>query len=201
MALTLFSAPTLEPVTLAEVKAHLRLDTTSNAEDTYLETLITAARAHIESVTNLALCTQTWDEYWDGWPSSEFLLARAPLVSVTGLYYTDSTAVESTVAATVYDVDTDSTPGRILLGYGDVWPSATLHPKNPIRARYVAGYGSTAQVAVASIPRPIKQALLLLVGHWYEHREQTDSNVAGAELKSIPFGVDALLANYRVHRF
>lgn len=198
MVLKIYAAPTLEPVTIAEVKEHLRLDTTTDVEDSYLAALITAARVHVESVTNRALVTQTWDEYWDEWPASELLLSRAPLVSVTSLSYTDSAAATSVVSATLYDVDTDSTPGRITLGYGDSWPSVVLHPKNPIAVRYVAGYGSTAVVAVASIPRPIKQALLLLVGHWYESREAVGESLAGAERKVLPFGVDALLANYRV---
>ena len=66
MILTLATEPTAEPVTLAEAKTHCRVDTSD--DDTYITTLIKAARLYTEEATNRALITQTWDWYFDSFP-------------------------------------------------------------------------------------------------------------------------------------
>ena len=57
----------VEPVTLAEVKAHLRLDHAS--EDELLGGLIRAAREEVERATGLALIDQDWRLVIDEWPA------------------------------------------------------------------------------------------------------------------------------------
>lgn len=208
--LSRITAPTIEPLTVDETKLHLRVETT---DDQYLiDTLITAAREYVEHVTNRALFRQTWELALDDWPCCDYIcIPRPPLISVTSLKWKDTAAVETTVATTEYIVDTEvetgvnpdplCQPGRIVLGYQKVWPTTALYPASPIRLRFLAGYDVATAGDQDAIPQSLKQAMLLLVGHWYEHREDVLSGNIGDLAVSIPLGVQALLANYRVAVF
>ncbi len=191
MALKLITAPATEPVTSTEAKSHLRVDTT--ADDTLIGTLITAARQHVEAHLRRALITQTWELVTDAFPVGDILrLPLPPLVSVTSIKYTDEDGAESTLSSGLYVVDTDSTKGRVVLKNGETWPSVTLAAANGVRVRYVAGYGEAS-----AVPRPIRQAILLLIGTMYENRESV-LVAQGVTVAQLPFGVDALLMPYRI---
>ena len=191
MALKPITAPATEPVTSTEAKSHLRVDTT--ADDTLIGTLITAARQHVEAHLRRALITQTWELVTDAFPVGDVLrLPLPPLVSVTSIKYTDEDGAESTLSSGLYVVDTDSTKGRVVLKNGETWPSVTLAAANGVRVRYVAGYGEAS-----AVPRPIRQAILLLIGTMYENRESV-LVAQGVTVAQLPFGVDALLMPYRI---
>ncbi len=191
MALKLITAPATEPVTSTEAKSHLRVDTT--ADDTLIGTLITAARQHVEAHLRRALITQTWELVTDAFPVGDVLrLPLPPLVSVTSIKYTDEDGAESTFSSGLYVVDTDSTKGRVVLKNGEAWPSVTLAAANGVRVRYVAGYGEAS-----AVPRPIRQAILLLIGTMYENRESV-LVAQGVTVAQLTFGVDALLMPYRI---
>ena len=191
MLYTLTTPPTVEPVTLNEVKSHLRLESSDSiysAETDLLTALIKIAREQAEHHTRRAFLTQTWTVHLDGWPvKDEIYLPFPPLISVTHVKHTDNDGVQSTF--TDYSIDT-GTPGRIVLDDGETWPTATLRPRSPIEIQFVAGYGATA----AFVPLSIKQAILLMIGHLYENRERT---VMGVAINEVPFAVDSLLASYR----
>ena len=91
-----------------------------------------------------------------------------------------------------YIVDTVAEPGRVYLKWDKSWPSVSLQVVNPIVVRFVAGYG----VAGSNVPETIKQAILLLIGHLYENRE--DVVLDNVQQLQMVFGVDALLSNYRI---
>ena len=193
MALTLFTAPAAEPVSVSEAKSHLRVDISD--DDTLIGTLITAARVHVEQHLKRALVTQTWELVLDGFPASpEIRLPMPPLASVTSISYTDKDGGAGSVSSGDYVVDIDREPGRIVLKNGKSWPSAVLKEAAGVRIKYVAGYGNAA-----AVPQPIKQAILLLVGTLYENRE--DTLVAqGVTVMRLPFGVEMLLYPYKVIR-
>ena len=191
MTLKLITAPATEPVSASEAKSHLRVDTT--ADDTLIGTLITAARQHVENHLRRALITQTWELVMDAFPAGDVIrLPRPPLVSVTSIKYTDEDGNESTFSSAAYVVDTDSTKGRVVLKSGETWPSDTLAAANGVRVRYVAGYGEAS-----AVPRPIRQAILLLIGTLYENRESV-LVAQGVTVAQLPFGVEALLMPYRI---
>lgn len=193
MALILQTAPASEPVTAAEAKAHLRV--TTSDDDTYISTLIIAARRHVETITRRALINQTWDYFLDCFPGSDKIVIPLPrLSSVTTVKYTDKDNVQNTLTASKYIVDTNNEPGQIVLAYGESWPSFTPRPVNAVEVRFVAGYGSSA----ASVPEGIKQAMLLLIGHWFENRESIN---IGNIVTEIPETTNALLWPYRVIQF
>jgi uncharacterized phiE125 gp8 family phage protein len=192
MSLTLVTGPSLEPVTLDEIKDHLRISSTVSAtEDTLLLSYIIAARDYCELYQNRAFLQQTWDYVIDTWPSGDFIrIPHPPLLSLSSVIYYGTGGTANTMTAGTYIVDTDSEPGRVTLGYGENWPTETLYPHNGVKVRFLAGYGSVASL----VPMRIKEAIKLLVGHMYEHREDTDIK----ELVEMPYGIHNLLMLERV---
>lgn len=185
LRLKLVTAPAAEPLSVSQLKTHLRID--HNDEDDDLTALIVEAREKLESDMRRAFITQTWRMSLDGWPTlDEILLPRPPLQSVTSVVYKDSEGNSTTWSSSAYIVDTDSEPGRIVLAYGETWPSLTLYPANPIQITFVAGYGDAAD----DVPGNVKRALKLLCGHWYENREGT---VSGTIVRDIPMAVESLI--------
>lgn len=187
MHTALVTAPAIEPVTLSEAKRHLRVDHTE--EDQLILSLIAAARVHIEyTATWRALITQTFDGWIDRF-CDVIELPFSPLQSVTSITYIDAVGVEQTLSASVYSVVVAAIVGRVELAYGKSWPT-TREVSNAVKIRFVAGYGSAA----SDVPEPIKQGLLMLIGHLYENREMS----APVQLHTIPFSADALLRPYKV---
>ena len=169
MQTSLHTAPAVDPVTLTEVKNHLRIDLLNFDHDDYLKNIIAAAVHEIEQITKRRLITQTWQAFYDYWPSNGFLeLPFGQLQSVTHVKYTDTDADVTTWDSSEYIVDTDSDPGRVVLGYGESWPTDTLYPSNPIEVQFVCGYG-----LAVSVPDMIKQAIKLKISDLFENREST----------------------------
>lgn len=178
MGLTLITPPTVYPVTLAEAKAHCRVD--SADEEALITGLIAAATSYVEEYTGRSLCPQTWKLTLDAFTPS-ILLPRGPVASVTSVEYYDPTGSFMTVSTDDYVLDNANFPAWIVVN--NAWPE-TLDAINSVQITYVTG--ETAP------PAPIKQAILLLIGQWFDER----SAVAG-NLSPMPNGVEALLANYR----
>ena len=108
--------------------------------------------------------------------------------------YYDTDDIATFMDAGDYLFDSKSEPGRLALNYGETWPSTTLRPANGVCVSFIAGYG-----AASTVPRAIKQAMLLIIGHLYENREAIA--VSGAIPKELPLAVDALLMPYRIFGF
>lgn len=190
------TAPTTEPVTLAEAKLHLKVDS-DTTDDNLITALITAAREIVENYTGRALINQTWEACFEEFPDEEDAddnyvpLRPGPLSSISSVVYLDTAGVSTTASAsTLYEADAYSMPGRLCLRYGQVWPS-TRDVQNAVTVTFVAGYGSAA----ASVPGAIKAAILLIIGHLYEHRE---SVVIGANPTELPQGALSILNPYRI---
>jgi uncharacterized phiE125 gp8 family phage protein len=190
MALKLITAPIIEPVTLAEAKLHLRVDHTD--EDSLITNLIKVARELVEDATWRGLLTQTWELRLDNWPSMPLKMPKAPLQSIVSIKYMNDSGVESTVANSVYDADTYSEPGRIFFKKGQNWPSVTLYERGGVRIQFKAGWLTAAEVSYK-----IKAAMLLLIGHLYENREEVIIS-SGLTPVVLPAGVNALLASEKV---
>jgi uncharacterized phiE125 gp8 family phage protein len=185
----LITAPEKEPVTLQEAKSHLRIE--SNDEDVLVTGLIEAAREWCEGYQNRAFITQTWEIALDSFPSENHIeIPKPPLQSIESVKYYGTDETEYTFSADSYCVDTYSEPGRIVLKFGETWPSDMLRTANGVIIQFTVGYGDT----VASVPEKVKQAIKVLVGQLYENREATDIK----ELKEVPFAVRDLLGLERI---
>lgn len=189
-SLTRTTPPAVEPVTLAEAKAHCRVDTSD--DDTYIGTLITAARQWVEEYLDRSLVNTQWTMRLDAFPY-EIELPRPPIassgtVTAVTLTYTlgdDSTATLSTSA---YRVDRQSTPGVVRQLRNGTWP-ANLDDYNAVQITWWGGYGATG----STVPAAIRHAMLMLIATWYDRRASVD-NASGTE---VPFGVKSLLDSQR----
>lgn len=195
MGLKLIIPPVAEPVSLDEVKAHLRLETMD--DDGLLVIYIAAARAWIDGKDGWlgrCLMTQTWELSLDTFPRSEVRLPLAPVQSIASVKYDDADGTEQTIVAGDYYLDNTSDPSWLLPLADVAWPTP-LSGTNTVRVQFVAGYPSAAEV-----PAPIRVAILLLTGHFFNNREAVSSSQfrSGSSDQPLPFGVDALLAPYRL---
>jgi uncharacterized phiE125 gp8 family phage protein len=187
MTAALITPPEIEPVLLDDAKAHLRIDT--DDDDALLTAAIAAARVHVETLTRRCLIEQGWRVYLDQWPRRRIVsLGPAPLISVESVTVYDTAGDPTVVDPGDYEVDTVSVPGRILLSAAV--PVATRQV-NGIEIEVTAGYGTSS----IDVPGPLRQAIMMLVAHWYEHRGVVGHDRAG---EIPPVGFDALIAPYRV---
>jgi uncharacterized phiE125 gp8 family phage protein len=184
MTAALITGPALEPVTLAEAKAHLRLD--GEDDDAWLTTAIATARRHVESVTRRVLIEQEWRLWLDAWPESGMVrIPVVPLIAVDAVTVYDGDGEAHVVDPETYSVDKASAPARLRLET----PLAPGEALNGIEIDLTAGYGDEAD----DVPSPLRHAILMLVAHWYEYR-----GLGEAAEATTPAGFDALVAPYRV---
>lgn len=208
--LNLLSGPAVEPVSAAEAMAHLRVE----GEDdlALLHGYIRAAREMVEISTGRALITQSWRMSLDGWPplaggawwdgirqgamaqgAARFVeIPKPPLRSIELIALFNDADQQTVWAAANYFADTAAAPGRVVLRNTASAPSA-LRAASGLQISFTCGYGD----GPSDVPAALRQAVLMLSAHFYEHREV----VAGAGgAGRMPMGVGALLGPYRLAR-
>lgn len=170
----LITPPTAEPVTLAQVKAHLRIDADITDDDALLAGLIPAARGQAEHRTGRRFGVQTWERTLDAFPAGPILLPNPPVTAVVSIEYDDTAGDEQTFAAENYRARLAGEPAAIRALTS--WP-ATLGEEGAVRIRYTCGL-------TAADPRwPSLQAwMLLAIGTWYANREA----IAAGTLTELP---------------
>lgn len=187
--------PTVEPITLAEAKAHMRV--TSSDDDTYINNLIKAARERAENQIGRVIVKRAVTYTMDGF-EAEVLLPLPPVDSITTIAYVDENGDAQTFTDFQTDITNDFYP-VVKPAYNFSWP-ATRSQYGAVTITYLAGYGSSADSpdTHAEIPEAIRQAILLMVGTMYEYREEL---LTGAATQEIPLTAKRLLDPYRVRRF
>jgi len=191
----LVTAAASKPVSLVEAKLHLRID--HNDEDTLIDALIDAATETLDGWSGLlgrCLITQTWKIALPGFCSGRIIRLPYPDIVSDGvtIKYFDLDDVEQTYAATSFSVLEDTDGGFVWLKSGEVWPTTNDRP-DAVSVEFDAGYGDAA-----AVPAPIKAAILLKLGHLYEHREDVTTGSRGA---SLPKGAESLVMPYRRVQF
>jgi uncharacterized phiE125 gp8 family phage protein len=183
----LVTPPTIEPVTLVEAKAHLRVGHAD--EDALIGTLISAARRHVEARTGLFLIEQGWTCFRDDWPDDGVIeLPLAPLLAVGELATFDEADVKTVIDPDHYLVDGTSRPPRLVLRGSRVW-TRPERIANGIAVAVTAGFGPTE----TDVPEPLRQAILILVAHWFDHR-------GDGRPPSPPLTVETLVKQFREMR-
>ena len=180
----LIAPPAIEPVSLAEAKLYLRID--SADEDDLVRALITASRLLIEAASGRLLINQTWRLILDAWPAGGALrLPLSPAAQIAGarVFDVSGTAVPVSPGALALEPGSDPPLLRVL---GSV--SAPGRLRAGVEIDIVAGFGPSG----ASVPEPIRQAMLRMIALWFENRG--DAIGAGP---SLPAPVMALVAPYR----
>ena len=184
--------PAVEPLTLAEAKLHVRVD--SAGEDTLIESYITAARQMAEAYTGRQLITATSTLESDDFPGAfgDINLPRTPLGSVSSVAYVDGAGSTQTLSTDIYEVLDDDVKASVVLKPGKVWPEVQSEKRNAVTITFTAGYGAAA----SDVPGSVRSALLLIVANLYENRE---SVITGTNATTLPMGVTALLDTVSVH--
>lgn len=185
----LVTAPAEEPVSLSEVKQHLRI--LHNNEDPKIAAFAKAARQHIEKRISRALITQTRRLWLPAWPSSGRIeIDRPPLIEVTSVKYRDADDAEQTLSAATYHVVKDAITPYILRKPAATWPVLGEHPQ-AVEVTFTAGYGATP----AAVDEDLRNAILMMAEHLYFNRGETSET----NLARNPVAVDALIGPYMTH--
>ena len=183
--LRITTAAVTTAVSLAEAKAHLRVSGTQ--DDTYITTLIEVATNDVQNFTRRTLLPTTYTIYFDQFPTY-IDLHTAPVSSVTSVKY-ETESGEQTLASDKYNNDVQAEPGRVYPLGGSTFPTAKDMP-NAVKVQFVAGYTDAA-----SVPAAIKQAMLLIIGRYYEQRQDV---IVGTIVNEMPKAVEYLLTPYRL---
>ena len=182
----LITAPAAEPVTLDQVKAHLRIDADITDFDTTLAALISAARSQAEHRTGRRFGVQTWEHVMDVFPAGPIILPAPPVTAVVSIKYDDPAGAEQTLALADYRARTAGEPA--VLRPVTAWP-ASLGEEGAVRIRYTCGLTSAD-------PRwPALQAwMLLAIGAWHANPEAVSAAQTYALPRSFHDGLlDALI--------
>jgi len=189
----LITGPANPAITLDEAKRHLIVD--HENDDLYITSLLAAAVEHLEKITGRKFIEQEWKLLLDEWPgNAEIELPFGGCKSVDSIIYKEQDGTPVTWDVANYVVDTESVPGRVVIGYDKSWPSVALFNVNPIAITFITGYGNTA----SKVPDSLKHAVKLLVAHWYEQREII---ITGSSVAKVPTTVDALIWPFRLFGF
>jgi len=197
--MTLITPPAVEPLSLDEVQAYLRIDTTDNGlEDAYVTSLIISAREYCESFQNRAYITQTWEMALPGFPNhareSVIGLPKGKLQAIESIAYKDTAGVVTTLVPDLeYAVSNRGILGRISPPFGKIFPLAILYPLDPVVIRFTCGYGDNPE----DVPARVKQAMMLLISHWYENRVVVN-DLRGVNPVELTFTVSSLLSQDRI---
>ena len=186
------TAPPFEPVTLAELKQHSVVE--FDEDDEYLVNLLRTATAQTERDAGIALVKQTWEAVYECFPD-RINLPMPPLLSVTSVEYYDTAGGQQTLATSEYQVVKHGIVGRIAPAPSKSWPAVESGRLDAVKVTFEAGYvdvdidGNPASDA----PFPLKQAIMVLAGHLYEHREIA---IIGASVAELPASYGSLIDTY-----
>lgn len=197
MSLARTLAPTLEPLTLTEVKDHLRVDGTD--EDALIEGLIDAVMTHIDGRDGWlgrALLTQTWEWRFDSFRAEmkrdgSLSVPLPKLQSVTSIAYIDTAGATQSWSSSLYTVDANRKPGRIVPVFGESYPT-TRDVIDAVTVTFVAGFGDNPE----DVPAAIRSGMLLQIDDLYCNR--------GTRLRQGTIAnptVSALLMPFRIWGF
>lgn len=167
--LTLVTAPTVDPVTVAEAKTHLHVEHTW--QDDLITSCISAATQWAELFTSRAFVRQVWEMTFDGFPD-EIRIPRAPLISIDSIYYVDSDGMTTLLPSSEYQASLRGFPSRIVPAYGGSWPATRTQPEAVI-VQFTAGYppGGSPEDLRENIPESIKSAIKLVTADLFQNRD------------------------------
>lgn len=198
MKYRVITPPSSEPITLDEARTHLRIEPygspPEHPDDTYISTLITVARQFCEEYLERSLATQTIQVLADEF-NPPIRLVNAPIQAIDSITYVDTDGITQTLSASIYELD--SYGNRVRLQYGQTYPTTRIQ-EDAVTVTYTAGYTNGVSPDTYPLPAPIKAAMLLLIGNYYENRQQDVLGNTRISFNSLPLGVYNLLQPYRL---
>jgi len=177
--LVVTTPPATEPVSVEELKSHLRLN--DGSEDALLSGFISTARIMFEEATGRAVVSTVYRQYLPSFNQC-FYLMKYPVLGVTNVKYYDQDGTLQTANSSTYHADTISIPATIRFNSIPA-TSSTISPVAYVE--FTAGW--------ATVPEPVKLAIKLLAGHYYTNREAYTE----LQLDELPKGFRAVCDIYR----
>ncbi len=176
MSLKRTVAPADLPLTLDEVKDHIRWEPTAD-DDAPIMLYLRAAVDQFDGATgmlNRAIVTQTWQLDFGSFPVSgkAIKIPLPPLQSVTSVQYIDTDGTTQTLATSEYKVLNLNSPTRagwIEEAFSKTWPS-TRDEGEAVTVTFVAGYGLRN-----AVPEHIRHLLLFTIQDAYDGRAPIDA--------------------------
>lgn len=178
-------APATMPVSLAEAKAHLRVD--HDDQDDLITAQIKAATAYLDGYSGIlgrALITQTWRQDFAAF-ADRLPLPVSPVIAIASIIYFDVGNMQQILDAGVYDLIAEARGAYVALQPQQSWP-VTFNRADAVSITFTAGFG-----AAADVPEPIRQAILLIVQRLFDGAD-TEIDIA------VDRVVHALIAPYRM---
>jgi uncharacterized phiE125 gp8 family phage protein len=166
MGLRLITAPTFEPITVADLKLQARIDSVD--EDSLLALYIKGAREHAEGYLEAAIPRQTWEQTLDSFPLHEIELKRPPQAAIVSVIYRDTAGALQTLDPSNYVLDVSTWPGWLLPAFNVDWPS-TQDSANAVVIRFTTGYADAG-----AVPQDIKDWMLMTCALMHSQREAMD---------------------------
>jgi uncharacterized phiE125 gp8 family phage protein len=173
--------PAVEPVSLLDMKAHLRVD--DDAEDELVTGLVKAARLMVEAACGRVLVSQKWRLMLHHWPARALALPLSPLIAIDKVEVFDAAGIGATMPADAIEVDSFEDPPHVAF----ISPPAPGRARHGIAIDFRAGFGPTPE----DVPEPLRLALKIIAARWFENR----GDVVGEQ--SLPAEALALIAPFR----
>lgn len=165
MAFVVVTPPAEEPVSMAEARAQCRVDHLD--EDLLIQGLIVSARQLVERETQRSLVSRTLRASFDRFPAAggAIELTGGPVTAISSVAYTDDAGEAATLTSDDWIADLTADVGRLWPAYDTVWPTARRMP-GAVQVTYVAGYAASDDEL-----QKLRQAILVLIGAWYDQRD------------------------------
>lgn len=180
--------PAVLPVRLDESKMDLRVD--GSIEDAQIESLIMAATSYMEApngVINKAFITQTWtlsthcaDRY------GRIYLPVTPVQSIESITYYDGQNQQQTLPVSDFHLYGEEDWAYIIPKENKSWPPTYIR-LDAITITFKAGFGDDE----SAVPDSIRQAIRMLVVHWFENRGTV---IVGESISALPMALQSLIS-------
>lgn len=190
--------PAYEPISRAQAKEWLRVDSDITDQDAVIDMLIQGMREYAENLTGRTFIRRTFQlvtecvQLVDG--RNGFVLPYPPLISVEQITYIDTDGTVTVLDSSDYDVHTWREPGIVVEGWNATWPSYRREP-DAWRVSFTAGYSPGSPDDAAGhrevLPANLKLWMQARLATLYEQREQL---ITGTITEMIPHALaDGLL--------
>lgn len=204
-ALRRIADPAIEPITLEEAKLQCQIDADLTEQDSVILGYIKAAREKAEAYCKRSFIEQTWKltarswpvDMQDGMPNDAIILSHGPVLGIVEISYLDGDGTRTYLAADEYLIDEGDEPPRLYPPYNECWPGGRCTP-GAIEIVYRTGYPSAGSpVDAANVPQLAKQAIGMLVGHWYNNARE--DSIIGTIIADAPHGFYSTLDPLRIY--
>ena len=184
------TAPAVRPLTLTEVKTHLKIAITDCSQDDYLNLLIDMATDFGEKYTKRTFINTGFTTYRDDFNDS-LLLRRSKTSAIASIKYLVSDVL-TTLATSIYDFTDVNDFSEIFLKVDQVFPVDVDAVPQAVEIIFTAGYGAAA----TDVPADVKFAMLNHIAFLYSNRGDCAGDCSGAG--AVPSTVKSLYDKIKI---